>query len=399
MQTDIVRAVMLCGLLILSGCATKAYEPIDAEIFAEKSDVGLVYVAPPKEIYVEIVRGPRRYADFEVSVGRELLAAVAGSALGIYAGYAYAVATAPYGTVVVVNPVAVGVLLASPLVGAGIEANKQRGARERAEPFQQLIETESPSADFFQSLVSRLNSEGSFVQRDIPMMVLDSESDMSTKEILAEIGTSKVIVVSTMAAFTPRFEALEATGIYGVIDATQKRPKALYENGIVVQSTLRGLLDNPDQQDYVADLLEVQRKERIEAAMNDPLLRDNYSRNREVRSINAKAKNRLKRVQKGYVPFDDGDREGTTWQAEEGAHFTDQLNKIYQELARLIFEDLDTKGSIDSLDLVEPRGYSRKMYKLPDLSNDARSVYRLETGQLISTPKDGWMVPLSSDTE
>ncbi len=392
-----VLGVLLSGLLTLWGCATEPYKTIDPGVLSDEPDIGLVYITPRDEIYVEISRQGRRYADFELSVGTELLASVAGSALGAYAGYTYAAATAPYGAAVAIDPVTAGLLLVTPLVGAGVEASKQRTARARAEPFLELVKDALPSEAFFKTLSASINGEDSFLPASIPTLIIGQEEKMSTREILDAIGTSRVIIVSTMAAFTPRFEAIEVSALYGVLDATTKRPERLYENAVVVQSTHRVHLNRVPKPDDFYTFFHQDRDAKIQALNKVPRMRTAYYRKKAVAEINRDAKKRLLGVQESYTAYDTRDRDGDDWRANNGIHFETQLQHVYAEAARLIYEDL--RGATETSDAakITPLGYSREMFQHADLSNDSNTVYRLESGQLISAPKNGWVIPLSDE--
>ncbi len=393
----------ICALLALSllliGCSSRPYTPMPDGWRQADQPIGVLYIAPQKEMYLEIPNDDRRYADVEVNVGVKLLANVSGASIGVGAGYAIAVATGPADSIVVVNPVGAAIVLAAAVAGPSIEAAKQMRARGRAKSFNELLDADTGHALLFSALNDQLASGSNLGFAGIKPQLIHGESfnSFSDTEMLELVDTDRTLVYGSIAAFTPRFEVLEVTVVYGILDTTKEEPEVLYANSVLVQSMLREGLDGSDASQDLEHFLGRKMAEELEKMKSSRDFQDPYSRARQVNKL--KWKYGIEKYQQHYFSYDDRDVDGETWLADDARFAKQQLAEVYREAARLMAGDLNGLPESKLTGLAKPPGYDRAMYQLPALATDTRDVYQLTEGPIISKRKNVWMVPLSADTK
>lgn len=388
------RRLALTAALLLAGCASTSYQPLPE---GELSTVPLsvVYVPSPDPVYVEIVRGRQRYPEFEVDIGRQLLANLTASSLSTWAGYQYAVATAPANSVVYLNPVAAAAgVLAVPLIETAIESHKRKNARELAEPFHEALGEEGPGQARLVAELDRALADSDRVAAEHDMTVMTEEAEQEA--FLGSLRHDRVLVVSSIAAFTPRFEALEVTLIYGLFDRDVSTTEALYGNGVIVQSAVHGGRLGRDSRHELRDIVDAWADESLEKIDRNPFYSD-YERAVARHDVATGARSRLLRYQKEYWAVDECDPEGAIWLEDDARPFREALRAGYREATRLLMADLAGVAEPGTGDRSRPPGYHRELERLSALDDDGRHVYRSDDGMLISI--DAWsrMIPLSSE--
>ena len=388
---------------ISSGCASKPHSPIDQGWQQPDETLGIIYVPPPKEIYVEIARGARRYAEFEAKLGQRLLASVASSGLGAWTGYSWAVASAPSGAIVVVNPYAMAaVVLAGPIVEATVEAAKQSSAKRRAKPFQEFLTAENGHQLFAQALEAQMvpkNNLG-FGNYDLAIATDERFDNIDEQAYLDQFDADRFLVIGSVAAFTPRFEVLEVSVVYGVLERTEDGFSTIYDNAVVVQSRLRSGLEGADTRNEIQEIIKTEKQRKLDR-LNERIKSRRPAQHEIIISKNKilkDAERKGREWESEYHPFDDRDSQGSRWLADSGIALETELAACYAEAARLIVNDLQLSAEALASSKTTPPGYKVEMLREASFDSDERDVYRLKTGQLVSIDRTSRMVPLSSDS-
>ena len=386
----------LCCLLVVGGCTSVAFENVDPDWHVPEKSLAVAYIPAVENVYLEIstVRG-QRYAEFELSVAKSTLAGVLGVAVGTTAGYHAAVASAAPGTIVTINPVGLGVALAAPLVQGGIEAARQSRARKRAARFNELDHSTFGDPAFYEALQSRLPE--SIDASAISFLNTRNGEYRSNRKLLKSFDTDQVMLVATVAAFTPRFEALEVTTSYEIYKKQNGEYERFYANSVLVQSVLRSGLDGHDTRNEVNELVDEIRDEKLHSSYTGPrTTRAKQLRIEHEKQARRKAESNRKRWHRQYRAFDVRDKQGDRWFANDAEDYKNQLHRAYNRSLDLVVADLASKGVLEQ-DLTQPPGYVRDMYRVSNLDALDDDVYRLEEGPYISIGERSRMIPISSD--
>lgn len=384
------RAFVLGCVVVLAGCISSPYEPLPSERL-DGAPLSLVYIPSPEHVYVEIARGSRRYPEFEVHVGKRMLSQLAGSSLGVWMSHQYTLATAPQYATSLLDPVNLAIMVAQPLIDGAIEAHKQRRARKLAEPFNALIGSgEQGQQQLLTAIERRLQDDPGL--DEISVRVLTEQDD--EESYLQHLRDDLAIVFSSAAAFTPRFETLEVSIVYGLFDRTTSIDEPVYRNAVIVQSQVHaGRMG--DTRDEIGTLLGAWVAAELAEIEADPGLSSTervVTRNRVIRL----SERRRRAYTRRYNPFDECDPEGELWLRDEGSAFRSALAEGYAEAARLMVADLRGGHGEPATD-VEAPGYVEKIGRLPSLDQGQRMIYRLEKGPLLSLDAQSRMIPLSTD--
>ncbi len=390
--------VCYLGLMVfLWGCTSaKPYQAIDANANLGRT-LSVVYSPTQKDVYVEVNSRSRRYADFEVSVVLTAASSLTASSLGAFAGYWGAVAAAPSNAIVVVNPVAMAVaVLAAPIIGTTVEATKQAGARRKAEPFNKLVAARDGDWTFYPALSLVVDRElGKSFQTPVLYTLDHVEENFDEDEFLESLATDRVLVVSAITAFTPRFEVLETALLYGLFDSNQGFKMPVYSNGVVVQSKVHAGKLGADTRHEINEIVQ------LWVAKNMALTEQRYknsgapTRNAAKRQVQQTGNSRIKRREMQYYTFDDHDKEGELWLEDDGSAFFEALESGYAEAARLMAADLQGSWETQTAETVTPPGYQRDLYRVKNLDLGDRVVYRLIEGPLVSIDARSRFIPLS----
>lgn len=399
MKSEPRRAGIVCLLVLISawGCASKPYEPIDGSWQRPDEKLGVIYVPPENDIYVQIVTGRNRYAEFELNVGWNVLANVAATTGVLGAGYWNAVATAPSGTYVAVNPVAVGVLLAHPIVVGSVEKVRQLKARSRAARFEELGPASVGGKSFFEALQSSVSASADFRFSGHEFLLGDEETFNRRDNLLEAVPTDRVLVIGGVTAFTPRFEALEMEVFYGIFNKAEDMDKPVYSNSVIVQSTNREGLDGSDTRNGIDAIIQKKFDAGMAKYSAPRSSREKYQFKEAKRELKVRVQSWRKAWYDDYRDIDDGDLEGDVWYAEQGREYRKAYADVAGEAIRLIIADVTGTLGKRSDKMVLPPNYNRKMYRFPDAGTGSRDIYQLEEGSLISINRLSRMVPLSEE--
>ncbi len=402
------RVGLLSFVLIFfsAGCANKTYAPIIDGWSVADEEMSVIYVPPEKTIYLEISKGASRYADFQVSAGANLLSAVAGGAIGTWLGTTGTLVASglnPGNWLVAVSPVTLAVVLGVPLVNSALEVALQAKARDRTKRFEVLRDNELDVAFFISTVESVLSDAnnlgfGGAVVKSVTDTVLE---DVDVDDFVESDSNNTILVVGSKTVFTPRFEVIEITLFYGVVQKNDEgEGQVIYNSGVVVQSKLRSGLDGSDTRNEVSTIREWAKK-RLLTDLNESQKRYTRMGARERLVARQRIIDKFKRKQyvvpDEYAMIDDRDIEGNVWYADNGYHFHDQIEASFEEAVRLMIADLAGQASFPSGEIASPPGYDVKLQRESSFDTPTREIYRLENGALVSIDKLSRMIPLSAD--
>ena len=361
----------------------------------EGRSLSVVYVPTIKEVYVEIFRDGKRYSEFEVSVGLKALEAMSASGVGAWAGRELAVLRAPSNVLVAINPIAAAAaILIRPSIEGTIEASKQSTARRRAEPFNDLLPPENGQAYFYSILESALKNELGNIPSRIDTHFAGSDSGpFEKKQEFENLNSDLILLLNSVAAFSPQFDTLQISLLYGVFDRKDGFTNPIYTNAVFVQSKIHAGKLGDDTRDEIDKIVDDWLQARFKVI--DRSHRNSGNSVHAMARLDAINKAKRKRSSQKYNPIDDHDPEGELWLEDEGAAFRKYLAEGYTEAAYLLANDLVEKRLPDESSLIAPPGYDRAMHRVPHLDHADRVVYRLQEGPLVSVDSRSRFVPLN----
>ena len=378
----------------MCGCSTTLYQLMDVSQHEGRS-LSVVYVPTIKEVYVEIFRDGKRYSEFEVSVGLKALEAMSASGVGAWAGRELAVLRAPSNVLVAINPIAAAAaILIRPSIEGAIEASKQSTARRRAEPFNDLLPPENGQAYFYSILESALKKELGNIPSRIDTYFAGSDSGpFEKKQEFENLNSDLILLLNSVAAFSPQFDTLQISLLYGVFDRKDGFTNPIYTNAVFVQSKIHAGKLGDDTRDEIDKIVDDWLQARFKVI--DRSHRNSGNSVHAMARLDAINKAKRKRSSQNYNPIDDHDPEGELWLEDEGAAFRKYLAEGYTEAAYLLANDLVEKRLPDESSLIAPPGYDRAMHRVPHLDHADRVVYRLQEGPLVSVDSRSRFVPLN----
>lgn len=373
------------------GCAAKPFEPTNLNSYQGRS-FSVAYVPTKEKVHVEIYSDGERYSHFQISATNRALVSAAAGGLGTWAGIGLASAMNP-SAMIVVDPVTIAAnVVVLPLVDMGVELARRSKARRLAKPYNEILARD----EVLQSIpkVMEIELVREFGDMFPALEVEPAGADARARDLPGAGETELVLVTSGVLAFSPHFEILQLTLLYGLYDREQGGRKPIYRNKVMVQSAVHaGKLG--DTTGALKEFVESWHTEELQQW--EHMLR-NHGRSALVkarRDLKRKAKAKLTSKLARYSSIDDHDQDGRIWLEDDGREFRDELPILYEEAAYLLAKDLTGRylGEVDGF--VVPPGTDVEMVLVPKLNRGNRVVYRQEGGSLISIRSNDRMVQLS----
>ncbi len=382
--------IFFAGLLA-SCSSTPVNQQIDNNTFTTPKSLTVVHLPIPEELYVEIQSGSTRYSDVEISLGKQFLTGLVGSALGYWAGWSYAVSgvSGVPGAATAINPwVAAVTVVAIPLATTGIEKLKHNSADKKAKEFRHWITPEIGSLAFRHSLENMLKSETRLNLDRVETVLLDPKEKINANTFLERFDTDLVLVVGNISAFSPHFEVLEQNTVLAMFDTKLPFKEPVFRESLVVQSKLHAGQHLPDTRNEVADSIDRELNEKLELAENQSARSRIY--------LKDQADRRKKRYQSRYIDWDKHDQDGALWKRDDGKHLLREYRSVRTETVRLTVLSLLGSGH-DATTRQAPPGSSIEIERLPTLDTHEREVYRVEEGPMLSLDSHSRLVHLSKE--
>ena len=385
-----MRVVGVAAVISLAAaCSAPAHRANDPARIANRS-IALLYLPTERQLYVEIAANKTRRAEFDVNVAGNALAQATGGGLGSWLGVA-AAGEPTSRAAFTANPYAlVAAVLVAPLVNATIDATRNGRARRLAERFNELLPAAEGHARLAGEIQAAVDGHAELTLPAEQVTLVEYErKDFDDEAYLAGVTADTVLVVSSVATFTPRFEILEVTLRYSLFDPDSSVDESVFANLAVAQSKVHGGArgdDTRDELQVIADewvawkLAEMGEMDAAESARAHARLSKRAER---------MTAGRLKR----YKAFDDHDREGDLWFADDGRRFREALAAAHREAARLMVLDLFAPETASGAQTAVPPGYGRELTRVPAMDAADRVVYRLESGAVVSIDAKSRFIP------
>lgn len=373
------------------GCAAKPFEPTNLERHQGRS-LSVIYLPTAEDVHVEVFGEGKRYPYFQVSAANKSLVSAATGGIATWASVGLANGLYSPATLSV-DPATTAVnLVVMPLLSMGIELARRSKARKLAKPFNDILLNSDALMPIPQILENDLVREFGDVFPDLAVQLIDSDAETSglPESLVADL----VLVTTGVVAFSPRFEVLQLTLLYGLFDREEGFKKPGYRNSVVVQSAVHaGRLG-----DTTSVLEEAVSKWHAEELQRWEHMLRNHGKSaikKARRDIRSKAKRRLRSDLGEYRLDDDHDEDGMFWLEESGKEFRAVLPILYEEATYLLTKDLTGRYSGESDVPAVPPGTNEEMVLVPKLNRGTRVVYRREGGALISIEASNRMIHLN----
>lgn len=390
------NSILKCAAAILLvtqifGCAAKPFEPTNLERHKGRS-LSVVYLPTNENVHVEVYGEGKRYPYFQVSAANRALVSAATGGVATWASVGLA-NTINSGPIIVADPYAIAAnVVVMPLINMGIELKRRSDARKLAKPFNEILSHNEVLKRLPQAVENELVREFGNTFSDLGVELVDTEAE--TSGLPGTLAADLVLVTTGVVAFSPRFEVLQLTLLYGLFDREKGFQKPIYRNKIVVQSAVHaGKLG-----DTTGVLEEAVSKWHAEELQRWEHMLRNHGKSaikKARRDIRSKAKRRLRSALGEYRLDDDHDEDGMFWLEASGKEFRSVLPMMYEEAAYLLAQDLTGRYPGETSVSAVPPGTNEEMVLVPKLNRGTRVVYRQKGGVLISIEAGNRMIHLT----